>query len=558
MLLVSLIIGSAALLSWYLGRYMAWVVQPLQMGTRRTRFEQFLQSAVGQGLNSPQNWQNYVKALLIFNTVMFIVGFILLALQPYLPLNPDGKTALSWDLLFHTTVSFVTNTNQQHYAGEQHLSYFSQLFFVCWLQFVSAATGISALAALSRALRGQTDMGNFFQDVARVTFLILLPLSLLLAILLILGEVPMTLEGAAVAHTLEGAIQTIARGPVAAIVAIKQLGTNGGGFFGANSAHPFENPNIYTNLLENIAILLLPMASVWMFGHITQRLRHAGVLFAIMGVLLITQTSLAGYFESKPAPALTALAVSQDVGNLEGKELRLGSSASAWWASATTATSSGSVNAMHDSLNPLTGLIALLNMWLNMIYGGVGVGLLNFFLYIIVAVFIAGMMVGRTPEYLARKVEAPEMQIALLALLLHPLLILGGTALFAATPWGITTVTHTGSHGFSQILYEMTSAAANNGSGFEGLSDNTVAWNVTTGVIMLLGRFLPIMAPLVIAGWLAAKRPSPETAGSLRVDTPLFGIVLLGTVLLVGALMFLPVAVLGPVSEHLTSSHIAP
>jgi K+-transporting ATPase ATPase A chain len=485
---------------------------------------------------------------------MFIVVFAILSLQQILPLNPDGKEALEPSLIFNTAASFTTNTNLQHYSGEVSLSHFSQIFGLMWLQFVSAATGIAALTALARGLAGQTNIGNFYRDLMRATFLVLLPLAVGVAVLLVLGGVPMTLQGAALATTLEGALQTIARGPAAAFVAIKQLGTNGGGFFGPNSAHPFENPSFFTNIVECVSIVLIPMASVWMFGRITGRMRHAVIVFAVMAVLLVGKVGLAVYFESAPTAALAGLPV-EATANLEGKELRFGAAAGPLWGALTTATSNGSVNSMHDSFNPLTGLIPLAGMWLNVTFGGVGVGLINMFLYIIVGVFICGMMVGRTPEYLSRKVETREMKLALLALLVHPLFILGGTALFALTPWGTATVHNPGAHGFTEILYEFSSAAANNGSGFEGLGDNTVPWNVATGVVMLLARFIPIVLPLAIAGSLAAKKPTPETTGTLRTDTPLFGMVILGSVVFIGALLFLPVAVLGPIAEHLAGVH---
>jgi K+-transporting ATPase ATPase A chain len=388
-------------------------------------------------------------------------------------------------------------------------------------------------------------LGNFYQDLLRAVVLILLPLSALLALLLVLGGVVMTLQGSIHASTLEGVTQVIARGPVAAFVAIKQLGTNGGGFFGANAAHPFENPTSLTNLLESMSILLLPMACVWMFGRITGRMRHATVIFAVMAILLLIKIGLANYYESAPTAALIGLPI-ETAANLEGKELRFGPTASATWSILTTATSNGSVNAMHDSLNPLTGLLALIGMWFNVIFGGNGVGMINMFLYIIIGVFISGMMVGRTPEYLGRKVETRE-------ILIHPLFILGGTALFAATSWGANTVGNPGLHGFTEILYEFSSAAANNGSGLEGLADNTVPWNLATGIIMLLARFLPIIFPVAIAGSLAAKKPTPATVGTLRTDTPLFGLVILGSIVFVGALLFLPVAVLGPIAEHLAA-----
>jgi K+-transporting ATPase ATPase A chain len=550
-LIVFLVIALPVLLSWPLGRYMTAVLSP---SLESDRWNARLVTLIGGGMvEKEQEWRQYAVSMLICNGVMFAAVVLMLALQHQLPLNPDGKGALEASLIFHTAVSFLTNTNQQHYSGEVSMSYFSQMFALTWMQFVSAATGISCLAALARALSGKTLVGNFYRDLLRTVLFILMPLSVLVALLLVLGGVPMSFEGAAVARTLEGATQTIARGPVAAMIAIKQLGTNGGGYFGPNSAHPFENPSFLTNYLECICIPLIAMAAVWMFGRITGRMRHAAVIFAVMLLMLVLKAGLALSLESAPAAALHGLPI-ESASNLEGKELRFGPGTAAAWVALTTATSNGSVNCMHDSLNPLTGLVPLAGMWLNVVFGGVGVGFINMFIFIIVGVFICGMMVGRTPEYCARKVETHEMQLALLALLVHPLLILVGTALFASTPWGAATVLNKGAHGFSEILYEFSSAAANNGSGFEGLGDNTVPWNVATGIVMLLGRYIPIVLPLAIAGSLAAKKPVPETTGTLRIDTPLFAFVILGSVLLIGALLFMPVAVLGPVADYLTTS----
>lgn len=550
---IPFILGIAVLLSWPLGRAMTWAMNPGdKVDGFRGGAERLFEKAAGKVIARAQTWKEYVLSMLLFNGFMFIIVFAILAMQQVLPLNPDGKGALSPDLIFHTVASFTSNTNLQHYSGEVSLSYFSQIFGLMWLQFVSAATGIAALTALARGLAGKTLLGNFYRDLMRATFLVLLPLAVAVAVFLLLGGVPMTLQGTATVKTLEGVLQTIAKGPVAAFAAIKQLGTNGGGFFGPNSAHPFENPSFFTNIVECLSIILIPMASVWMFGRITGRMRHAVIVFAVMSVLLVGTVGLAVHFESAPTAAFNGLPI-QATGNLEGKELRFGSAAGPLWGTLTTATSNGSVDSMHDSFNPLTGLIPLAGMWLNVTFGGVGVGLINMFLYIIVGVFICGMMVGRTPEYFNRKVETREMKLALLALLIHPLFILGGTALFALTPWGASTVHNPGAHGFTEILYEFSSAAANNGSGFEGLGDNTVPWNVATGVIMLLARFVPIILPLAIAGALAAKKPAPETTGTLRTDTFLFGMVILGSVVFIGALLFLPVAVLGPIAEHLAA-----
>lgn len=590
-LLPVLIVGITIVLSVPLGRYLARVLDRPAAG-----------NAVERLLDTgPQSWTGYAFAMLAFNAVAFVIGFLILATQPWHPavLNPDGKGMLSPGTIFNTAVSFLTNTNLQHYSGEVHLSYASQLFFVCWKQFVTPVIGLGALLAITRALRGDPTVGNFYLDTWRGVVYVLLPLSLIVAILLLASGVPMTLQGNAKVTTLEGEVQEIARGPVAAIVAIKQLGTNGGGFFGANSAHPFENPNAVTNIIECVSIILVPFACVVMFGRMLKQPRHARVIYGVCLLMLVALIGCAVVTDMRPNPALTdrpamvdangnpltvtvrdetrnktqkplpaaalaGLPVDQDgVGNLEGKELRFGTAAGPTWAAVTTCTSNGSVNCMHDSLNPLAGLAPLSGMWLNCIFGGVGVGLINLLVYLIVGVFLAGLMVGRTPEYLGKKVEAREMKLAMLALLIHPILILAPTGLFAATDWTANSENNPGAHGFSETLYEFTSASANNGSGFEGLADtygfndakepgpNSVHWDIATGVIMLLGRFVPIIAPLALAASLAGKKPTPFTAGTLRTDTLTFGFLLFGTILLVGALLFLPAAALGPVAEHL-------
>jgi K+-transporting ATPase ATPase A chain len=567
------------------------------------RWLRWIESRLDTG---PQNWKQYALAFMAFNVVTFVVGFAVLTLQPYLPLNPDGKKMLAPTTIFNTVCSFLTNTNLQDYSGEVHLSYFSQLFFILWKQVLSPMIGMAALVAIIRGLRGDKHMGNFHVDLWRGTAYVFVPLCLVVGVLLMATGVPMTLHGQAEATTLEpGAmgpdsngqptlVQQIARGPVAAIVAAKQFGTNGGGFFGANSAHPFENPNALSNLLTCVGIFLLPVSTLVMFGKMLKRYRDAAVIFGVMLVLSLGTVAWAIWHDAlKPNPALTAhdertysipdaasangrrnmtipavagLPVNQSLGNLEGKELRFGTAAGATWAALTTNTSNGSVNCMHDSLNPVAGLVPLAGMWLNCIWGGVGVGLVNLLIYLIVGVFLAGLMVGRTPEYLGKKVEAREMKLAALALLIHPLMILAPTGLFAATDWGIKAESNPGAHGFSQILYQFTSSSANNGSGFEGLGD-TWGFNkpednpsppapysrpldIVTALVMLISRFVPIIAPIAFAGSLAVKKPTPATVGTLRTDTITFGFVLLGTILLIGALLFLPVAALGPIAEH--------
>jgi K+-transporting ATPase ATPase A chain len=552
LLFVILIVGGSAALSWPLGRYIGWAMDPDPSSTGAARgFTRAFQTMGGTIARASQDWKEYMVSLLIFNVVMFVVSFGILALQQYLPLNPDSMGAIEGSLIFNTAASFTSNTNLQHYSGEATLSYFSQLGALMWLQFVSAATGIAALAALARGIAGRKDLGNFFIDVQRASFLVFLPLALVVATLMVIGGMPMTFQGSAVATTLEGIEQTIARGPVAAFLTIKQLGTNGGGFFGPNSTQPFENPNFWTNTLSMVSIILIPMACVWMFGRIVGRMRHAAVVFGVMLVLVLVRIGFAVYFETAPTEAFAQLPIEQTVGNLEGKELRFGATSGPTWAVLTTSTSNGSVGAMHDSLNPLTGLMPMIGMWLNEDFGGVGVGMINMFLYIVVGVFVAGMMVGRTPEYLGWRVESREVKFALLALLAHSFFILGGTAVFAATPWGTGTLNNTGPHGFSEILYEFSSASANNGSGFEGLGDNTVPWNVATGIVMLLARFIPIILPLAIVGSFMAKKRTAESAGTLGVEDGTFAGMLLATILVVGALTFFPAATLGPVAEHL-------
>jgi K+-transporting ATPase ATPase A chain len=493
-------------------------------------------------------------------------------------LNPDGKGPLYPTTLFNTVASFLTNTNLQHYSGEQHLSYLSQTVFVLWNMFVSAAVGVCALLAITRGLRGDTRLGNFYLDLWRVVVYVMLPFCVLTALPLMALGIPMTFDPAAKVDTLEGVDQTIARGPVAAILPIKHLGTNGGGFFGANSSHPFENPDAWSNVLECLSILLFPTSLVVMFGRMTRRGRDAALIYGVMLLLMVGMIGWAVWCDTlSPNPALLAqpdrtaqqggealpsLPVDQSAGNLEGKELRFGPSAGPTFSAVTTAVTCGSVNCMHDSLNPLAGLTPFTGMWLNCVFGGKGVGLVNMLVYVIVGVFLSGLMVGRTPEFFGKKVEAREMKLAMLALLIHPILILGPSGFGVSQQWGTAAMNNPGAHGMSEVVYEFSSSSANNGSGFEGLADthgtidNEAAsrwapyWDLTTGLVMLFGRLIPIIAPLALAASLAAKKPTPFTAGTLRTDTLTFGFVILGTILLVGALLFLPAAMLGPVAEQ--------
>jgi potassium-transporting ATPase potassium-binding subunit len=565
-LLPVMIVVTSVALSIPVGFYLAWIIDG------RYRAPAWLRWVEGKLDTGPQNWKKYAVALVLFNLVMFVVTYTLLALQPMLGhalgLDPDKKFEsgmLAPTTIFNTATSFLTNTNLQHYSGEQHLSYFSQLTAILWNMFVSAAVGFCALAAIVRGLRGDKTMGNFYLDMWRIVVYVFLPASFVMGVILIACGVPMTLDAAAEANKLEsGTTQVIARGPVAAIIPIKHLGTNGGGFFGANSAHPFENPSAMSNFLTCLNILIFPFALVIMFGRMIGNMRHAAVIFSVMMALFVVMIGWGIWWDTlHPNPALAGLPVDSSLGNLEGKELRFGTSAGPTYSAVTTAVTCGSVNCSHDSLNPLAGLTPMTGMWLNCVFGGKGVGLVNLLVYLIVGVFLAGLMVGRTPEYLGKKVEAREMKLAMLALLVHPILVLGPAGLFAALDWGTKSTNNPCAHGFSEILYEFSSASANNGSEFGGLNtaygfnDNKAApefsmqWDIATGLVMLLSRLIPIIAPLALAGGLAAKRPTPFTSGTLRTDTPTFGFVLLGTILLVGALLFLPAAVLGPVAEHL-------
>jgi K+-transporting ATPase ATPase A chain len=532
---------------------------------------------------------------------MFVYGYVVLAIQPWMPLNPGSKGAVFPTTIFQAVTSFMTNTDLQHYSGEQVLSNFSQIFFAIAMLFISAAVGLCALTAIIRALRGDSFLGNYFVDMWRTVVYMFVPIALVVSLVFIQQGSPMTfkssvsvsaLEPDAMGTTDKGEVkqQTITVGPIAAFESIKMLGTNGGGFTGMNSAHPFENPTGLSNFLNCLSMMIFPFALVLMYGRMLGRLRHALVVFAVMMTLMIGTILWSVYFDTlKPNPGLTAhsartfaipsatapggkrvvsqpavpaLPVDQHLGNLEGKELRFGTSAGATYAAVTVDVTCGAVNAEADSLNPIAGLSPMIGMWLNCIYGGKGVGMINMLIYVIIAIFIAGMMVGRTPEYLGKKIGAREMKLATLALLVHPFMILFPTGLFAATVWGLKAVSNPGAHGFSQMLYNFSSASANNGSAFDGLqvvyglannpnpNPEAIPWNIAAGLVMLFSRYLPIVAPIAMAAFLGEKRSSPFGLGTLRTDTVTFGILLLGTIVIVGALLFLPVAALGPVADH--------
>lgn len=575
---------TATLISIPLSRYLSWIMdgkyKPLPV---MSWFEIKLNSGA-------QNWKQYLASLLIFNTLLFVFSYLVLALQPYLPLNPDGKTLLAPSAIFNSVVSFMTNTDLQHYAGDQHLSNFSQIFFGITNLFISAAIGLCALVAVVRALRSDKSVGNFFLDMWRVVIYIFIPVAFIFALIFLQQGSPMTYESFYQVTTLEAKPQTIAVGPVAAFEAIKMIGTNGGGFFGMNSAHPFENPTAVSNFFNSLAMMIFPFALVLMYGRMLGRIRHGIVIYIVMLVLMMGTIIWSIHFDTlKPNPGLTqhsaknfsildlalvnkkidvaipaiaALPVDQHLGNLEGKEMRFGTSAGATFAALTTDVTCGAVNAEADSLNPLAELAPMVGMWLNCIFGGKGVGMINILMFVIIGIFLAGMMVGRTPEYLGKKIGGREVKLAIIGLLIHPLMLLMPLGLFAATEWGMLAISNPGAHGFSQMLYQFSSASANNGSAFDGLgvtfgfwnnpnpAPEAMYWDIATGLVMLFSRFLPIIAMVAMAAFLGEKKSSPFGMGTLRVDTFTFGVLLLGTILIVGALLFLPVAVLGPIAEH--------
>lgn len=522
------------------------------------------------------NWKTYALALIGTNAVMIFLGYTILRIQSIGWFNPNGIEGMESSLSFNTIISFMTNTNLQHYSGESGLSYLSQMLVITFMMFVSAATGYAACIAFIRGLAGKTkdNVGNFFADLIRITTRVLLPLSIVGGLLLVWQGVPQNFSGNVVVDTIEGAKQVIAMGPVAALEIIKHLGTNGGGFLGANSSTPIENPTILTNLIELYSMMLLPGACVITFGKmvrdrkalpdaeksirvrksLTARLygREGRSIFAAMGILFVIGLSLCFWAESQGNPVLSDVGLSQSMGSMEGKEVRFGIAQSAMFTTTTTSFTTGTVNNMHDTLTPLGGMVSLLHMMLNVVFGGKGVGLMNMIMYAILAVFICGLMIGRTPEYLGKKIEGREMKLTALCIIIHPLLILAFSALAVGTQAGLEGITNSGFHGLSQVLYEYASSAANNGSGFEGLADNTLFWNITTGLAMFFGRYLSIVIQLAIAGSLMKKRFVGDSAGTLHTDTLSFAIILVFVVYIFAALTFFPVLALGPIAEHLT------
>jgi potassium-transporting ATPase potassium-binding subunit len=551
------------LLAFPLGRYIAKVFK----GERTiTDFLNPVERAIfricGIDPTKKMNWKEFLKAMLTINSLWFVYAFVLFLLQGRLPLNPDGNPGMTPDLGFNSAASFLTNTNLQDYSGETGVTYLTQLFVITFLQFITAATGIACAVALFNALKEKTtnNLGNFWLLLTKTVTRIFMPLCILIAVLLAFHGTPTSFEGKDTITTLQGDTVQVSRGPAAAMIAIKHLGTNGGGWFNANSAHPLENPDYFTNMIEVIAQCLIPIAMIFALGFYINRKKFAWVTFIIMtlGMLCLMVPTIVS--EVRGSPAIAHLGVAQPTGAMEGKEVRFGPAASGYWSILTTVISTGSVNSAHDSAMPLSGLMMLLGMMVNAFYGGCGVGLLNYFIYVIIAVFISGLMVGRTPEFMGHKVEAREVKIAALVTLLSAFLIKGGTALasyilvfhpnadwaFKPTGW----LNNPGYHGFSEMLYQVTSSNANNGSAFAGLTGNNIFWNVMTGLVILLGRYLPIIGPIAIAGLLANKKYIPESAGTLKVDSMTFGIMTFVVIIIITALSYFPPLALGPIAEY--------
>ena len=547
-------VGAAVVLAWPLGAYVAriWQGERTWLDPLLRPLEGMIYAACGVRPDRSQGWVGYTASLLAFSVASFVALYLILRFQDRLPLNPQGVSGVSPHLAFNTAVSFVTNTNWQSYAPETTLSTFSQMAGLTSHNFLSAAAGMAVAAVMARAFaanRGE-GLGSFWVDLTRISLYVLLPLSIAVAVAYAALGVPQSLAANAVARTLEGAKQTIALYPAASQEAIKQLGTNGGGIFNANSSHPFENPNAWTNLIEIVSMNTLGYACVVAFGRLVAARKDARAIVAVMALFVVGASAAIYAAETQSAPALAAAHADASV-NMEGKEVRFGAPSTAVWAAATTGASDGGVNAMHDSLMPLGGGVAMFMMQLGEILpGGVGSGLYGMLVIALIAVFVAGLMVGRTPEYLGKKVEAREIKYAMLAVLILPLAILGFAAVAAVLPVALKGLANPGPHGLSEILYAYTSAAANNGSAFAGLAANTPWWNTTLGIGMLLGRFAYLVPVMAIAGSLAAKPKLAVTSGTFPTDGPLFVGLLIGVILIMGGLQFFPALVLGPIVEH--------
>lgn len=565
---ILLILLASIVLAFPLGLYLARVMRggPMRGDALFGWIEKPLYRLLGVNPARGMSWRGYVGAFLLSNVVIAVLVQAVFMTQAWLPFNPDQIPNMRWDTALHTMVSFLTNTNQQHYSGQAQLSYFSQMTAITGLQVVTPMMGLALVVATLRALFGarpedvpaeqaallsadrRVDVGNYYADVVRASVRFMLPLCVLWAVLLTSQGVPSTLAAGPQATPIDAAAgmetQKLPLGPVAAMVAAKQLGTNGGGWYGPNSSMPLENPTPLSNALELIGILLIPIAVIFMLGAFTGRRRLAGLVFGCMLAMSSVSVAATVWLEGHSATAASPLL-------MEGKEVRFGADGTGLWAAITTQVSNGSVNGMHDSLSPLAGAIPMVNMLVNAIWGGIGCGLQQFIVYLLLGVFLAGLMTGRTPELFGRKLETPQVRLLALLVLLQPITILGFTALTLAIP-SITGTSNPGFHGISQVFYEYTSAFANNGSGFEGLGDATVWWNLSCTLVLLLGRYPVLVIPLTVAAQLAAKRRAPESAGTLQIETPTFALTLIALIVILTVLQFMPALVLGPVADHLS------
>lgn len=546
-----------------LGKYMAKMYAGEKVWTDFLKpLEKWMFKLGGINPKEHMNWKQFLKAMLTINILWVLYGFFVLIYQDKLPLNPDGNPGMTPDLSFNTIISFLANCNLQDYSGETGATYLTQHFIFMFLQFTSAATGMAAAIAVFKAFRDKTttDLGNFWDFFVKSITRVLLPISVVIALILTFNGTPSSYAAKDKFISLQGDTVTLSRGPAAQMIAIKHVGTNGGGYFGANSAHPFENPNYLTNMVEVTSQFIIPVGMIIALGFFIRRRKLSWIIFGVMlvGTLMLMIPSIVS--EVGGNPEIAKMGITQATGSMEGKEVRFGPAATAYWSTLTTVTSTGSVNGMHDSMMPLTGCWELLAMMINGFFGGDGVGFLNYYIYLIIAVFISGLMVGRTPEFLGHKVEAREIKIAAIITLLSPLLIKGGTALacyiFYTHPnadWAVKPsawLNSPGYHGFSEMLYQFVSSNANNGSGFEGLADNNIFWNVSAGVVIFFGRFLPIIGPVAISGLLAQKKFIPESAGTLRIDTVTFGVMTFAVILILNALSYFPALALGPLAEY--------
>lgn len=537
------------------GKYIAKVYagEKTFLDTVFNPIEKFIYSFIGIDPTKEMNWKQHLKTLLTINIIWFPLTMFILMNQSWLPFNPDKISDMSPDLAFHSTCAFITNCFQQHYSGESGMSYFSQMIIMFSLFFLTPSVTLAAMAVVFNALKERTTekLGNFYNYCVKSITRILLPVSIVTAIIFLLNDMPMTFNGAYTLTTLQGDTATITRGPIAAFESIKMLGLNGGGWFGVNSAHPFENPNFFTNFIESLFPLFLPIATVFALGFYLKRKKLAWMIFGVMtlGFLLLLIPAMQN--ELKGNPAITEMGISNSIGNMEGKEIRFGTVASAYWSIAVTASMNGAVNSMHDSYMPLAGGMQLLGIMVNSLYGGVGTGVLGFFIIIILAVFIGSLMIGRTGQFLGKKIGMREIKIVMIITLLHPFLSLVGTALACSFPTlTASTLNNPGAHGFSEMVYEYASASSADGSGFEGLGDNTPWWNISCGIVILLGRFLPIIGAVAVAGILAAKTYLEDSVGTLKTDNPTFGLMVFCLIFIIAALAFFPAMVLGPFTEY--------